>query len=131
MPLKTHRLRLKRTVNAPPAEVYRAFTNPMALRDWLCAAAQADARKGGRLYLWWNAHVYATGEYTALEPGRKVSFVWRHSREPEPARIQVSFKTQNGSTVVTVRLQGGSGKKWAASIVAVERGWQGALENLQ
>lgn len=48
-------LKFKLTVNAPAAEVYRAFTTSMVLREWFCNAAQADARKGGCLYLHWNS----------------------------------------------------------------------------
>ena len=68
-------LTFKRSVNVPPAEVYRAFTHATALRDWLCDAAQTEVRKGGRVYLWWNSGVYASGAYTALEPGKKVAWV--------------------------------------------------------
>ncbi len=47
-------LEYQRTVNAPVAEAYRAFTRATPLRDWLCDVALADARPGGRIYLWWN-----------------------------------------------------------------------------
>jgi hypothetical protein len=63
-------LTAKRNVNVPPAEVYRAFTHATALRDWLCDAAQTEARKGGRLYLWWNSGVYASGAYAARQGKR-------------------------------------------------------------
>lgn len=130
MPSKPQTLTLKRTVNAPPADVYRAFTNPTALRDWLSTAAQADPRKGGRLYLWWGSGVYASGEFTALETGKKVAFVWNHSREPEPARIQVALASQNGGTAVTLKHTVRSVKKWAAAIHGAQEGWKNALENL-
>jgi uncharacterized protein YndB with AHSA1/START domain len=42
--VKTQTLKFKRTISASPAEVFRAFTHPTALRDWLSNAAQADAR---------------------------------------------------------------------------------------
>lgn len=130
MSSKSQTLQLKRTVNAPPAEVYRAFTNPTALRDWLSTAAQSDPRKGGRLYLWWGSGVYASGEFTALELGKKVAFVWNHSREPEPARIQVLLAPRNGGTALTVKHSMGSGKKWAAAVHSAQEGWNNALENL-
>jgi uncharacterized protein YndB with AHSA1/START domain len=123
----------KRMISAPSAEAYRAFVHATALRDWLCDAAQTDARKGGRLYLWWNSGAHAVGAYTALEPGKKVAWVWRHSREPEDTRVTVSFSPGKveGSTMVTLKHAVGSGKKWASAIQAAQAAWQSALENLQ
>ena len=125
-------LTIKRNVNVPPAQVYRAFIHATALRDWLCNAAQAEARKGGRLYLWWNSSVYASGVYTKLEPGKKVAWVWHHSREPENAQITVSFAPKTGGgTVVTLKHAVGSGAKWKTIIPAAQAAWESALENLQ
>jgi uncharacterized protein YndB with AHSA1/START domain len=125
-------LKIKRTLNAPPAEVYRAFTNSSALREWFCNAATTDAHKGGRFYVWWNSGYYASGEFTALEPGRKVAFTWRGRGEPEATRVQVSLAAKNDATAVTVSHAGvGSGKKWAATLGEFQRGWEVALENLQ
>ncbi len=50
----TQTLEFAVAVAAPPAEVFRAFTRATPLRDWLCDVALADARPGGRIYLWWN-----------------------------------------------------------------------------
>lgn len=129
--VKTQTLKFTRTINAPPAEVFRAFTHPTALRDWLCNAAQTDARKGGRLYLWWNDGVFASGDFTALEPNKKIAFTFHHSREPEPTRIQITLASQNGGTTVTLKHTVGVGKKWAGTVRAATAAWLGALENLQ
>jgi len=136
---KTQTLTFKRTVNASPAEVYRAFTNSTALREWLCEAAQADSRRGGRLHLWWSSGYYMIGEYTALEPGKKAGFTWHGRGEPEATRVTVSLKAKSGRrfpsgdvTEVTLSHGGvGSGKKWAKSRKEIEGGWPTALENLQ
>ncbi len=139
MTSKSHTLKFKRTIAAPPSEVYRAFTHATALRDWLCHAAQADARVGGRLYLWWGSRYYAMGEYTALEPGKKVAFTYRGKNEPETTRVQVTLAAKDGrrspsgdGTLVTLTHSGlGAGAKWASMTRAVERDWPEALENLQ
>jgi membrane-associated protease RseP (regulator of RpoE activity) len=81
--------------------------------------------------MWWTSGVYASGQYTTLEPGKKVAFVWHHSREPEPARIQVTFTAKNGGTQVTLTHAAGAGKKWAPAIQAARAAWESALENLQ
>ena len=130
--MATPSLKFKRLVNAPPAEVYRAFTHPTALRDWCCAVAEVDARKGGRLYMGWDSGFQATGEFTALDPGKNIAFTWNGIHEPAPARVQVTFKPKNSGTLVTLTHAGiGSGKKWAATVHAIQAGWSEGLENLQ
>lgn len=129
---KTLTLKFKRTVNAPPAEVYYAFTRSTALRQWLCDAAQADARKGGRLYLRWNSGYFVVGEFTTLELGKKIAFTWRGQGEPDATRVQVSLTAKDGGALVTLTHAGlGSGKKWAGVIQEFEREWENVLENLQ
>lgn len=130
--MATQVLKFKRTVNAPPAEVYRAFTNATALREWLCDAAQADPRKGGRVHLWWNVGYYTTGEYTALVPNRKVAFTWRGRSDPDATSVQVSLAAKNGATRVTLAHAGvGAGKAWAATAQGLAHEWAKNLENLQ
>lgn len=114
MPAKPKALKFKRTIDASPSDVYRAFTNATAIREWMCNAAQVDARKGGRVYLWWNDGAYTSGEFTTLTPDKTVSFTWSGRGEPDATRVRVSLKAKNGSTVVNVTHTGMSGgKKWA------------------
>ncbi|MGH2593540.1 MAG: SRPBCC domain-containing protein, partial [Anaerolineae bacterium] len=132
MPSKTQSLKFKRTVNAPPAEVYRMFTNSTALREWLCDAAQADPHKGGRVHLWWNSGYYTTGEFTALSPDRKVAFTWSGRGEPDATQVQVSLTGKNGGTALTLtHARLGSGKAWANFVREFTRGWEKNLDNLQ
>lgn len=129
---KTQALKFKRAINAPPAEVYAAFTNSTALREWFCDTAQADARKGGRFYMSWNAGHSVSGEYTALTPDKKVAFLWGGPREPGTMRVTVSLTAKNQGTVVTVtHAEVGFGKAWARTLRGITGGWEGGLENLQ
>jgi uncharacterized protein YndB with AHSA1/START domain len=121
----------KQTVNAPPAEVYRAFTHATALRDWLCDAAQAEAQVGGRLYLWWGSGFYMSGAFAALEPGKKIVFTWDGKGEPAPTKVQVSLKEKNGGTAVTLTHSGvGAGPAWASTVHAITKDWPESLANL-
>lgn len=130
--MATRTLKFKRFVDAPLAEVYRAFTNSTALREWFCNAAQAEARKGGRLYLWWNSGYYASGEFTALTPGKKIAFTWYGRGEPAPTRVQVTLAVKGNGTSVSLAHSGiGTGKAWAKIPKNFTHGWQVALENLQ
>ncbi len=124
-------LTFKRTIAAPAAEVYRAFTHATALRDWLSNAAQVNPNIGGRIYLWWGGyHVY--GDYLKLEPNKKIVFSWHGSVEPAGTQVQVTLAEKNGKTTVTLKHSGlGSGKAWAEARQGFEHEWPSALENLQ
>lgn len=120
------------TVVAPAMEVFRAFTRATPLRDWLCDVALADARPGGRIYLWWNRGYYTAGEYIALEPGRRVAFSWMGRNEP--ARTEVDIQLEQRDTCTNLRLVHGGlgeGEDWDRARAEFDRGWTLALENLQ
>jgi len=108
------------------------FTHATALRDWFCNAAQTDARTGGRIYLGWDSGHYVSGTFIALEPGKKIAFTWDGRGEPEPTKVQVTFKAKNGGALITLTHSGiGSGSKWANTRHGIEHGWPEGLENLQ
>ncbi|MGE5602186.1 MAG: SRPBCC domain-containing protein [Nitrososphaerales archaeon] len=120
------------TVAAPAAEVFRAFTRATPLRDWLCDVALADARPGGRIYLWWNRGYYTAGEYTALDPERRVSFTWAGRNEPARTQVDVQLAPRGGCTDVRLTHSGlGEGEEWDRARREFDRGWTAALENLQ
>ena len=60
-------LRFDQAINAPPTQVYNAFTNATALKEWLCDVATVKPKPGGRMYLAWNDGYYCSGEFTDLE----------------------------------------------------------------
>jgi len=125
-------LEYQRTVNAPVAEAYRAFTRATPLRDWLCDVALADARPGGRIYLWWNAGYYMAGEYTALEQDRLVAFTWMGKGEPAATQVEVRLQGRGQTTRMTLSHRGiGEGEAWERARAEFERGWDAGLENLQ
>lgn len=126
------KLKFKRIVNAPVEQVYRAFTNSTALREWMCASAQAAPRKGGRLYLWWESGYYTSGEFTALTPNKKVAFTWHGRGEPATTQVQVSLAVKPDGVHVTLTHDGiGTGKAWTGVAQAIRAGWEQSLENLQ
>ncbi len=118
-------------VNAPPEQVYRAFTNSTALREWLSNEASALAKPVGRLYLWWNDGYYASGEYKSLKPEKEVSFTWQGKNEPGPSEVTVTLTKQEEGTLVTLEHTGiGSGEEWGETIKEIRKGWEHSLENL-
>ncbi len=101
-------------------------------RDWLCDVALADARPGGRIYLWWNAGYYVAGEYTTLEQDRLVVFTWMGKDEPAATQVEVRLEDQGQTTRVTLIHRGmGEGEAWDRARAEFERGWTAGLENLQ
>jgi uncharacterized protein YndB with AHSA1/START domain len=132
MPTQPLVLKFKYTIKAPAAAVYRAFASSTALREWFCDAALADPRPGGRLYMWWISGYYTSGEYVALTPNKKLSFLWHGKGEPAPTRVTVTLTTKGHSTVLTVlHDQLGSGKLWKPIAAEYTHGWEAALQNLQ
>jgi uncharacterized protein YndB with AHSA1/START domain len=120
------------TVNAPASQLYRAFTNSTALREWLCEAAMADPRPAGRLYLWWDTGYYASGEFTAVTPDEQIAFTWYGRNNPGPTQVVISLEKREEGTHVTLTHSGiGSGEEWAETVKRFERGWEVGLENLQ
>jgi uncharacterized protein YndB with AHSA1/START domain len=128
---KTQLLQFRQTVQAPAAEVFRAFTRSTALREWFCEAAQADPRPGGRIYLWWHSGYYASGEFTALTPNKKVVFTWHGKGEPAPTCVTVTLAAKGDATRVTITHgEIGTGRAWAPVVSEFGSGWKVALENL-
>ena len=118
-------------INAPAADVYRAFTNSTLLREWLCDAAQADPHLKGRMYLWWNNGYYMCGEYTQLLPGQTITFTWHGRGDPGDTEVTVHLVEKGSATQVTlkqikVKSRGG----WIRFRDEIQRGWVTGLENL-
>lgn len=74
-------LTFERVVQVAPTAVYHAFSNRLGLQSWLCDAAQADTREGGRVYLYWNMGYYAAGFFTSLKENEEVAFTWQGTGE--------------------------------------------------
>ena len=120
-----------KVVKATPSMAFSAFTNATALKEWLCDVATVLPRTGGRVFLAWNSGYYTCGEYTELEPDRKVSFSWRGRSDPSASHVRVSIEPVSEGTRITLEhTVDGEGDAWVESIREIEDGWKGSLENL-
>lgn len=117
----------KRTVDANPTEVFRAFTNTAALRDWLCNAAQVDPRRGGRIYLSWNDGYATSGTFTSLTRGESLAFTWQGPGEPQ-STVQVDLTPAGDATEITLTHSGALPGDVARKL---EKLWDTSLEHLQ
>jgi len=124
-------LSVSRLVDAPPAQVYYAFTNSSCLREWLSDSSQIAPQPGGRLYLAWNSGYYTSGEYTHLESPGRVAFTWLGRGEPAETQVQVTLAPQGSGTLVTIEHSGfGTGAAWEKATEESRAGWHKGLENL-
>ncbi len=123
--------RFEQLVKASPTQVYNAFTNATALREWICDVSTVDPHPGGRLYMAWNSGFYACGEYTNLETDKRIGFTWFGRNEPAVSQVDISLNPKNGNTqVILVHSLPTSGEEWTAMAKELQKGWIESLENL-
>lgn len=124
-------LKFETYIPASPAQVYYAFTNATALREWLCDLATVDPRPGGRVYLYWNSGYYSSGEYTALETGKSIALIWNGRGDPGRSQVSVTAELQESGTRLTLLhcLPDETGE-WENVVTEVNKGWVDSLENL-
>lgn len=118
-------------VQASPQQVFHAFTNATALKEWMCDVATLVPRTGGRIYMAWNSGFYAAGEFTRFEPDRSLAYRWFGRGEPAPTLVKVNLNLEGDHTIVKLTHSGlGSGAEWENMTKEVKEGWSTSLENL-
>lgn len=124
--MSTHLVSVEQFIKTTPAQVYRAFTNATALREWMADVASVEPHPGGRMYLWWKGDFYSSGEYTTLEPNRSIAFTWDGRGDPAPSPVSVTLSEKDGGVLVklvhTVTDE--------SVIEAYRKEWADSLENL-
>ena len=97
-------LTIKRRLNAGPAKVYRAWTEPAQIARWWGPAAadatlhaEADARVGGRFRIVFRdtegEEHDVSGIYREVVPDEKLVFTWAWRTTPErESLVTVAFK---------------------------------------
>lgn len=133
-------LELKYVFDAPRERVWRAWTDPAALKQWFRTTpefttplAEVDLRVGGRFRLGMQQpgvdEMYiATGVYRQIQPPEVLVFTWtwEGSEEPETL-VTVDFRSVGSKTEVTLRHEG------FETVEARDlhtTGWQGCLSQL-
>ena len=135
-------LEIKRFINASPARVFEAWTDPAQLKEWFgpewvqTRELVADARVGGKFR--WDLidcdgeEKTIEAEYREIIPGKKIVFTWKHKDdkawENRTSIVTVEFSDCNGGTEVRVaHLQLPSEE----SRDDHNRGWNSALDRLE
>jgi uncharacterized protein YndB with AHSA1/START domain len=130
---------VRRTIRASPARLFEAWTRPEQLVAWWgprpvrCAGAAVDLRVGGRYRieneLPGGARLFIEGEFTLVDPPRKLVYTWRvrpGSAEAELVTVQFDAKEPSVTEVVVSHERIAT----AAARDSHEGGWNGCLEGL-
>lgn len=113
-------------VNAPPEEVFRAFTHATALRDWLSNQAQCEPGPEGFLFLRWNDGYAVTGAFTQYQPPHNLAFTWQGGDETTPSTVSVAIQSDGAGSQVNLTHAG-----LGTSAEALHKAWTLSMENLQ
>ena len=132
-------LLLVRTYRAPPEKVWRAWTEPEALKHWIgpdaaneVLVAEVDLRVGGRYRLVFTTpdgeQHDARGVYREIVPGRKLVFTWKWHGEPEiESLVTVSLEPAGAGTQMRFHQEPFVDEE---SRRGHESGWNGAFDKL-
>lgn len=135
-------LLVRRTIKAPAARVYDAWTRPEHLLRWwgprpvTCFEAHVDLRVGGEYRIGNRlpdgAALWIVGRFEVVEPRRRLVYSWRVEGKDSPlleaSRVTVRFEPRGEGTEVIV----------VHELIDTpvtrdehEQGWKGCLENLE
>ena len=106
-------LTIKRKLNAPPAKVYAAWTDPQKITCWWgpegaqTLRAETDARVGGRFRVVFRTsggeEHDVSGVYREVLPDAKLVFTWAWRTMPErESLVTLTFKRDGDGTLLTL-----------------------------
>ena len=107
-------LTIKRRFNAPPAQVFSAWTDPEKVKRWMgpgdvkAVSAESDPRKGGR-YRWVmkspdGEDHDVSGVYREVIPNEKLVFTWAWKSTPErESLVTVIIKPDGNGSLMTLQ----------------------------
>ena len=108
-------LKIVRKYNAAPDKVWRALTEPEALKQWMGPAdafkvlvAEADPRVGGRYHFVMKSpdgeEHDVSGVYREVVPNRKLVYTWAWKSTPErESLVTIELAAAGGGTELTLK----------------------------
>lgn len=112
---------LKRRFRASPERIFRAWTQPAALREWWCppgwqaGAIEIDLRIGGGYRIAMaragsvGASVSVSGEFLDVRPPERLIYTWRWAgafAELPVTQVTLELQKSGGVTLLTLRHEG-------------------------
>lgn len=105
-------LTIKRRINAAPAKVFAAWTDPAKLARWMGPrytkelVAECDLRVGGRYHIRMvlpNDEHNVGGVYREIVPNEKLVFTWAWRSTPErESLVTITIKPDGDGSIVTL-----------------------------
>ena len=134
---QTVSLIVRRTIRAPPARLFEAWTTPEHLERWWgpknvrCSHAEVDLRVGGRYRIANELPdgntLWIAGQFESITPPHELVYTWSIDDAPVAERVTVRFVARGGATDVIVVHERIAD---AASRDEHERGWIDCLAGL-
>ncbi len=132
-------LTLKRRLNAAPAKVYAAWTQPAQLVKWFgpdsgpVLKAETDVRVGGRFHVNFRTEDgedhNVSGVYQEVVPNEKLKFTWAWRTMPErESLVTILIKPDGDGAILTLIHEQFFDE---AARDGHERGWTGCLDKLE
>lgn len=121
-------LSIEKIVKAPINEVFRAFTNATALREWLCDVATVDSRPGGRIYLYWNTGDFAAGTFSKYTIDKEVEYTTFSNQKPKLVVTRIALSPAGEATTLT--LTENHANLDEKEIEMMKKEWESTLKNL-
>lgn len=134
------KLILTRTINASPAEVFRAWTDPTLLSQWSCPegtemdGVTVDLKVGGSFKIRMkgeNQHYTAFGTYREIQPPKRLVYTWDWEEADNAmgdTLITVEFEAEGEGTRVVMTHDLLPTAELAA---AHDEGWTSCLDRLE
>ena len=132
-------LTVKRRFNAPPAQVFAAWTDPEKVKRWMgpgevkTVRAENDVRAGGHYRI--VMHTPAgeehdvSGVYREVVANERLVYTWAWKSTPErELLVTVTFKADGGGTLLTLTHEQFFDE---AARDSHQGGWNGALVKLE
>jgi len=133
-------LSIVRKLDAGPAKVWRAITEPEMLKQWMAPSdafkiplAETDARVGGRYHIIMHApdgQVHdVSGVYREIVPNKKLVYTWAWKSTPErQSVVTIELRAAGSGTELTLRHEQFAD---ADARDHHQQGWMGCLARLE
>jgi uncharacterized protein YndB with AHSA1/START domain len=141
-PTTSHVLRLTRTIKASRQAVFKAWTEPEQMKQWMAPegldlpAVEADVRVGGAYRIQMISPDGAThtayGTYREINPPERLVYTWSWKEEPHSdigeTLVTVTLEEAEGATEVTMLHEGLPTEERRKDH---EEGWTSCLNRLE
>ena len=128
-------LEIRRELPAPVEEVFKWWSEPDLLRQWMTpvgtAEAEIDLRVGGKLRLVMrdgDIAIEHLGEFVEIDPPRRLAFTWRSVYTGEEGSLVVVDLEPVGERATLLRLT--HSRLRAGAVASHGQGWGSMLDRL-